>query len=475
MSRHGPSIRPVLFANLLILLVVVGLGACDEVVSRGANGAGDEAGAPPHVEAGTPPSAEGGTPISADTGTASPADSGTPLTADTGTPPASIDHKCKVGNLPGNVTKFSGGDLHGAMQNLASGGTLVIAAGSYTLTSTVYIDKKSDIVICADPTGGRPKISATGIEWEAIKITNSQNVHIEGLELYGNNDKSYPHADGIAADEGAHHVSIWDNWVHDFPGTGIGSGRNPGFVDIRYNMIWNTSNWSTYNKSGISLYALKNGAGGNNADGYANYIIGNTVWNVRALVPFTMGGYNMITDGNCIIIDATDGSQTGTAPYANRTLIANNLCVNNGGRCAHVFASAHVDVVNNTCYKNVTTTPDLNGSGELSANNADDVVFANNIAVASSNGVAVNTYQATNISFKNNIYSGSGAAARGAGDMVAVPGLINPQQDPRNGDFRVGTGSPAVGAGSPSFLAVVPLDLDRNKRPTPPTIGALEP
>jgi len=392
------------------------------------------------------------------------------------TPPvAPIDHKCKAGNLPGNVTQFSGGDLHAAMQNLASGGTLVIAAGTYTLTSTVYIDNKHDIVICADPTGGRPKISATKITWEAIKITNSHNIHIEGLELYGNNDKSYPHADGISFDKDAHHVSAWDNWVHDFPGMGIGGGRNLGFIDIRYNMIWNTSNWSTYNKSGISLYALKNGAGGNNADGYANYIIGNTIWNARALVPFTMGGYNKITDGNCIIIDATDGSQTGTAPYTNRTLVANNLCVNNGGRCAHVFASAHVDVVNNTCYKNVTTAPDLTGSGELSANSCDDVVFANNIAVASSNGVAVNTYQATNVSFKNNIYSGNGAAVRGTGDMVTAPGLTNPQQDPRNGDFRVGTGSPSVGAGSASFLAVVPLDLDGNKRPNPPAIGALEP
>jgi len=451
------------------LFCTLALVACDGEIVSGGTGSPGADGASEIDDGGVPDDA------SVVLGDAPGADATATSDSATGVPPASIDRKCKTGDLPGNVMQFSGGDLHGAMQGLGSGDTLVIAEGSYSLNATVYIDGKSDIVICADPAGDRPKIAATGIEWEAIKITNSENIHIEGLELYGNNDENYPHADGIAADTGAHHVSVWDNWVHDFPGTGIGSGRNPGFVDIRYNMIWNTSNWSTYNKSAISLYALTNGAEGNNADGYANYIIGNMVWNVRALVPFTMGGFDTITDGNCMIIDATDGSQTGTAPYENRTLIANNLCVNNGGRCAHVFASAHVDVVNNTCYRNVTTAPDLQGSGELSAIYADDVLFANNIAVASSNGVTVDVYQTYNVTFSNNIYFGSGATTHGTGDLVTDPGLLDPQEDPRDGDFRVGAGSPAVGAGSPSFLSVVPLDRDGNTRSNPPTIGALEP
>ncbi|WP_046247499.1 choice-of-anchor Q domain-containing protein, partial [Hymenobacter terrenus] len=106
-----------------------------------------------------------------------------------------------------------------------------------------------------------------------------------------------------------------------------------------------------------------------------------------------------ITDGNGIILDKNRSSN-----FVGKFLVANNLCVNNGGAGIQTFITNNVDIINNTCYRN-STSPDLS-SGEIFANNSTNILIQNNISVSSPGERAFEGAGTNNIQFVNNLFFG---------------------------------------------------------------------
>ena len=180
---------------------------------------------------------------------------------------------------------------------------------------------------------------------------------VEGFEVIGNRAASRGFAlhhahDGTIPDQQLrrwhrlpHHLRILDNKIHDNRGHGIGGGGD--YVVISGNDVYGNGNWSPYATGGVSQ--VQQGARQfDNAPGYHNFIIGNSIHDNVELIGNAWAG-GAITDGNGIIIDS---NQLGTTPYTGRTLISNNVLTNNGAAGVLVYQSAHVDVFSNTSVNN---------------------------------------------------------------------------------------------------------------------------
>ncbi len=391
---------------------------------------------------------------------------------------------------PALVKEFSAGDLAPVVNALPSNSTLVIYPASptdpmveYVVTAEMAITGKTNITICGAP-GKRPRIKQASNVWRIFTVGNSSNITIEGLEIYSIYDANHDQVSGVQAIEGAHHVYIWDMWVHDVPACGVCSARSQGHNDFRYNRIWKTAGYSRYNQSGISLFNNRNGGGGDDANGYSDYLIGNMVWASQKVSGRT-------TDGNCIIMDNNKGVQKVPA-YLGRTLIANNLCVANGGRGIHMLQSDNIDVVNNTLYH------DLRGAsargtgldqhqGEISVYYSSNLRIINNLSVAIPYGNVYDTgATGTNVVLAGNAFSGPTSRHPSDG-FFTIPSptgiFVLPNEDPLlpGTDFHLNSSWPFDGVGvstSPSLPipgslpALIP-EVDFNGDPRPlGTVGA---
>ncbi|MEO8693279.1 MAG: choice-of-anchor Q domain-containing protein [Acidimicrobiales bacterium] len=386
--------------------------------------------------------------------------------------------------LPSDLPHFSStlpNALATTVNALQSGATLVIDPapnnGEYIVTAEMAITGKTDITICGAP-GTHPRIKQTSNVWRIFTIGNSSNITVEGLEIYSIYDANHDQVSGVQAIEGAHHVYIWDMWVHDVPACGVCSARSAGHNDFRYNQIWRTAGYSRYNQSGISLFNNRNGGGGDDGYGYSDYLIGNMVWASQKVAGRT-------TDGNCIIMDNNNGVQKVPA-YTGRTLIANNLCVANGGRGIHMLQSDNIDVFHNTLYH------DLRGAsargtgldqhqGEISVYYSSNLRIVNNLSVAIPYGNVYDTGSTgTNVVLLGNIFNGPTSRQPATG-FTQLPGeipFVRAQENPATADFRPAPGSPVINAGVASSAARVLPAVDFNgkaRNPNAPTVGAFEP
>jgi hypothetical protein len=142
----------------------------------------------------------------------------------------------------------------------------------------------------------------------------------------------------------------------------------------------------------------------------------------------------------------------GTPPHRahGRTLIENNVIFANGAVGIQTFSSRHIDVVNNTTYQNGTV---LTESGEAAAPMADDLTFYNNVFVAAS-GRPTSTGGNGSVTWDYNVqYGGSDSAFTGAHDLTSDPKFVNAGCD----DFRLATGSPAIGSGTAGHASAVDI------------------
>ncbi len=376
--------------------------------------------------------------------------------------------KCAAGTT-GASTINDGGSLQGAIDSLPNGGTLVVNAGTY---DGVYISGRSNITICGAP-GSRPIVRAQGRDGFYVG-DNSSYVHIEGFEIIGVMDES---SRGIIVWGGAHHIAAWDNWIHDLGSTGIGGAFYCGYIDFRYNRIWNTAWYNYSHTSAITIWDPENCAGNNPDFGiYTDSIIGNVGWNNGEKI----GG---ATDGNCIIWDDTLGTQRGIGEYRGRVLIANNLCVANGGRGIHVFSSSRADVVNNTNYHDFAPGFQINAdaySGQTDASYSNDVRFINNVSIGREGFNGFDVAASSNIVKSNNIFYPVTRDDTGGGgyQILANPGFINPTYDPNSWDFRPNSGSPLINGGIGSYSDIIIPNVDitgKSRSSSSPSIGAYEP
>ena len=104
------------------------------------------------------------------------------------------------------------------------------------------------------------------------------------------------------------------------------------------------------------------------------------------------------TDGEGIILDTFDFSQGGGTPYAQQTVVENNIVVNNGGRGIEVLnnsagtSHAAIYITQNTSWGNLTDPNQVStGCGEIALITASNTqVYGNLIATKSATGCGAN-------------------------------------------------------------------------------------
>jgi len=167
-----------------------------------------------------------------------------------------------------------------------------------------------------------------------------------------------------------------------------------------------------------------------------------------------------------------------------------NLSYENGGRGISIFESNNVDVVNNTTFHN-GKDPTVRSRSELTAGNASNVNFFNNIAYGRGSNeekYLTATYNASNIVWENNLlYNGviyfdkNASISKPDGTNLIE---IDPQfmmsavaasaslatEKPEN--FHLQSHSPARGAGIPLGASMNSLDGSVVSANVPPNIGA---
>lgn len=366
-----------------------------------------------------------------------------------------------------------------ALNKAVPGDTVLLRGGTYTFSngspplvfSTAHRGSDISWLTIKNYPSETPVLQVTraGAIWNAIELHNAAYVEVSGLTLIGWNDEitlaeaqtdaqnasASPVFNGNAfatdgrdgsvvrdATNRPHHIRIIGNTISKFPGAGI-SFIQADYVRAQGNIIQDCSWYTRYATSGISVYQPWN------YDTYvADYrisLIGNRCFGNKTLVNWEAIGAP--SDGNGIIIDDGRNTQNGSTRgvYTGRTLVANNLVVNNGGSGIHSYLSDNIDIVHNTAYYNGQV---LN-YGEIFANESGNVRIYNNICVARSDrAINKQNTQSTNLDYRGNIYFGgyANAAYYTTNNNTADPRFANPSTDPTTADFSLLGDSPALNA-----------------------------
>ena len=333
-----------------------------------------------------------------------------------------------------------------------------VARRGGTADQPVRIEAAPDhnpVIIASD--GNGLEIQADYVE--VIGLT----VRGEGYETENN-----PWGNGILI-RNSHHVRLVGNEISGMPLNGVSTVESSNLAIID-NEIYENAFWNHSQGSGISLWHSVSNGEPPDADGYHDRVIGNRVYRNENKVTSVWRNYEVITDGNGIIID--QGRETN---YDGRVLVANNVSFDNGGRGIMVFETDRVDVIHNTVFRN-GRTPDLwGGPTELSAAKARDVRFDNNLVWPSDGAKGISISEAEEVSSTGNLVVDTGnPGVTSPTDTVLVgdPLLISPSIDEAEADFRPTASSPAVGAA----VDIRPrLNWDRSgvdRRESAPTAGA---
>ena len=354
------------------------------------------------------------------------------------------------------------GDTVFAMNGTFSSSTTTLLKITQSGTASAYITFKA-------LAGHKPKIFISGNVWNAVTI-NGNYIVIDGIELEGNNanityDQAFAaytnYINGTAGPLGnfntngfsiggpntdtrfPHHVIIRNCIVHDFPGGGI-SSIQADYTTIENNLVYNNAWYMMYGGSGISILTPFDS---DTVSSYKNIVRNNICYTNKTTIPWY--SERKLSDGNGIIIDVNQypyGGAPGGVQYRGRTLVENNLCVNNGGSGIHSFRANHVDIINNTVYQNAIVMTDY---GNLFVNDGVDVNVFNNINYAAA-GKKCNTTSTKNINvnYGYNTYFNGSVAIQGTNDVVVDPKFVNPSTNFMVGNFKLQATSPAVDQGS---------------------------
>lgn len=326
--------------------------------------------------------------------------------------------------------------------------------------------------------GAHPVFRSSG--WAAVSI-HASYIEIRGLDLEGMaetvplseaqaNEKdghiARTNGNGISIDGRSdgpnkpHHIVIDGDIVAHFPGGGIAVCQ-ADYLTVADNIVYDNSWYSVYGTSGISLWQCWNY---DHSPGYHNRIVRNECFGNANKIP-TLAAGEIFTDGNGIILDDSKNTQGSTlGPYRGRTLIANNLCFENGGSGIHTYSSEHADVLNNTCIDN-NQTPQIN-EGQAFPNASDDIKFVNNILVGPKDKLITSNWNNQNITWEYNILWGGEAKLTGPHDLRVDPEITVERVGDRL-SIHIDPRSAAIGSGDPA----VPVHDDLFHRPRPKSRG----
>ena len=364
---------------------------------------------------------------------------------------ATLQHAESV-TAPGDTVAI----LNGTYTNTAAGGNILDITRSGTASAWITYEAAA---------GQHPVLAFTD-SWAAINLV-ANYVAIEGLTITGNartvtlaygqsQDRNLlnpiTNGDGIdvspSAASATHHILLEGNTIHDVPGNGI-EVYGADYVTIEGNTIYDTSWWSPYGDSAISLYESRDSDA---ATTYKNFIVGNTTYGNAEYFPCSCRDYASISDGNGIIIDDNENTQANNVAYHGRTLIALNVSYGNGGSGIHAYASQHVDIVDNTAYGN-NTTGSIN-EGQIFSNTGSDINITNNILEAPPGKSVITNVanSATVVDSYNLFWSTSGKPVLpiklGVHDLESNPMFVAPTA----GNFALTLGSPAIRTGAAVVL-----------------------
>jgi hypothetical protein len=304
----------------------------------------------------------------------------------------------------------------------------------------------------------------------AINIDSVSFIEIVGLTAIAAGENG----PGIGINE-AHHIRIINCVVRDSATSGIATTYGVDYITIEGNKVFDNSKTGQVNGSGISIW-YAGGMSTVNEPGYHVIIRGNVIYNNRNLTSDP-------TDGNGIILDNND--RGGTPELQNpKTLIANNIIFDNGGRCIHVLNSSNTDVLHNTCYHNIETemiSNNCNGeinlqrfyeySSSININVFNNVVYGkggtcnNGTEQAYAFQVSCSSFGCPQYDSDYNLWFNGQSAQLGLHDLIVDPQFIMPSLDPTIANFRLGSGSPAVDTGTDQFVEAVYTDFLGIHRP----------
>ncbi len=368
---------------------------------------------------------------------------------------------------------------------IAAGDTIYLMNGTFNYPSTTILNiTKSGtasryITIKAYP-GHSPKIIISGDVWNGVVI-NGSYIIFEGIDLQGDN-ANLTYAGALAAYNTAvasgattgvnakyntngisiggpntesklpHHVVIRNCKVHDFPGGGI-SSIQADYTTIEGNSVYNNAWYMMYAGSGISILNPIN-SDAPDVTKYKNIVRNNLCFTNKTTIPWISLTPPRLSDGNGIILDVNQypygGSAASNKPYTGRTLVENNLSVNNGGSGIHSYRADHVDIINNTAYGNGTQV----GYADIYAGSATDVKIFNNIMYSRAGGKCnAAPSSGTTVTYNYNVYYNGAVAVQGANDKIADPKFVNLSIDPLLANFSLAAGSPAIDGGTQTIFS----------------------
>jgi Chitobiase/beta-hexosaminidase C-terminal domain len=230
---------------------------------------------------------------------------------------------------------------------------------------------------------------------------------VQGWEITTNtsvNAACFHAGPNLSAPVNVHHIIFADNVANGCMGGGFTAYNNSTTASVDYiayvgNIAYSSTRGSGNCYSGLNIYQPI--ASDNNA-GTHLYVGGN--FSYSNLDPDPCNG-TAPTDGEGIILDTLDFSQSGGPNYTQQVLVKNNILVNNGGRGIEVFnnsagpSHAPIIITQNTSWGNLTD-PNQNstGCGEVALETASETqVYGNLVSTRSATGCGVNPIYALSV------------------------------------------------------------------------------
>ncbi|HEY1696889.1 MAG TPA: right-handed parallel beta-helix repeat-containing protein [Polyangiaceae bacterium] len=397
---------------------------------------------------------------------------------------------------------------------LKGGDCVTVADGTYDETVLVTGSGSADtctgyVVFRAATPGGAKVVSTDAYNGFMV---NANYVMVDGFDLTDTSTGSAFTAGTNTLGTGGkvvvyHHIAAIRNVAHDSGGAGLGA-LHADYVRFEGNTVFGNSSRSTYGDSGIDLWEMQ---ASDTLPGFHIVIRNNASYaNVESDIPASLQ-----TDGEGIILDSFDYADAayGTTPYAQDSLVENNVVWGNGGRgieASGAQPTSHVTIRNNTLFDDVVQQQEYGGSEIVSWGNGN--VVSNNVvvlgadakdgtdpnqttvAVADRCGPSSAGVQVTGGStWENNlVVTRKTGAPLSSTNCLTTPSSYTPLPTGSNllgvdpglaaetatgalvvSDFTIGASSPAAHAGTSASVA--PFDYAYVTRPKPPSIGAFEP
>ena len=405
------------------------------------------------------------------------------------------------GNNNNNGLSDSAGGAFKTIQRgvdaMVGGDVLIVGNGTYNISSQVYVDGKSGTSSRRTVLKSKNRWGAkirTSSQYGGIEIRNSNYITVDGFDVGASNPGSSGNTGtGIEAWT-SHHVIFQNNYVHDCGCGGI-SFRESDYVTIQTNVVRDNAKISNYNCSGISVYQPNQL---NNNSGFHIIIRRNVAFENECDVPFNVGAgnFNQPTDGNGIILDDFNNTQSSSFPaYKAKTLVENNLCFNNGGAGIKVYETDNATIRHNTTWHNCRILKNYSGTpGEIAVTYSPGIFEVhNNVAVSLNDGNCsalewINSNNSGYMNRQSNLLVGtikmpgdnskwgqSNDLTAGRGDQ-GYAGLVNPTtsiggfSSVNNFDqyFRLLSSSPGNNSGDNSRQSA--RDLENKTRPQDGTV-----